>query len=75
MSLLLHEAELAKKMDTRLIERQMARGLLAREEVDQFVAHLPDETSNASWVTLEALEEEAPGHLSQQASAPPHSSH
>ena len=52
---LLNEASDAKKLDTRLIERNINRGLLTQAELAQSISSLPDDGENAEWVDLASL--------------------
>ncbi|OFZ69764.1 MAG: hypothetical protein A3K03_13515 [Bdellovibrionales bacterium RIFOXYD1_FULL_44_7] len=52
---LLQKAVEEKKFDSRIVERNVERGVLRAEDVNQFTNDLPDETENADWVTLESL--------------------
>jgi hypothetical protein len=52
---LLHEAVDKKKMDVRLVERNMARGVVTAAEVEQAVKALPDDSGNAEYVSIESL--------------------
>jgi hypothetical protein len=55
MALLLNEAVESKKMDTRLIERNVTKGLLSHEEVQSYTQQLPDESENADWISVDEL--------------------
>ena len=52
---LLHEAVDFKKMDVRLAERNVTRGVLTPEEMEKNFKKLPDDAANAEWVSLEQL--------------------
>jgi hypothetical protein len=52
---LLHEAVDKKKLDVRLLERNMARGVVTAAEVDQSIKALPDDAENAVYVSIEAI--------------------
>lgn len=52
---LLNEAVDVKKMDTRVVERNIARGVIPSQEVDKAVSALPDDAENAEYVSVEAL--------------------
>lgn len=56
---LLHEAVDVKKLDVRMVERNVARGVISAEEVDKAVKKLPDDADNAEYVSLETLAAEA----------------
>jgi hypothetical protein len=55
MALLLNEAVDSKKMDTRLVERNVAKGLLSSTEVQSYVSQLPDDSESADWVSIDEL--------------------
>ncbi len=52
---LLHEAVAAKKLDTRMVERNLARGVVTAQEADTHTKNLPDDAANAEYITLEAV--------------------
>jgi hypothetical protein len=52
---LLHEAVDAKKMDVRLVERNVLRGVLSQDDVEKNLKKLPDDAANAEYVNVEAL--------------------
>ena len=52
---LLHEAVDKKKMDVRLIERNVARGVISAADVDQNTKNLPDDADNAEYVSIQSL--------------------
>jgi len=52
---LLHEDVESKKYDIRVVERNVARGVITAADVDKNTQKLPDDAENADWVTLEAL--------------------
>ena len=52
---LLHEAVDKKKMDTRVVERNVARGVIRPEDVQKAVKDLPDDSANAEYVSIEDL--------------------
>ena len=52
---LLNESVEFKKLDTRLVERNIARGVLSHQEYLHFVDALPDDAENAEWVSVESL--------------------
>jgi hypothetical protein len=52
---LLHEAVDAKKMDVRLVERNVTRGILTQDDVEKNLKKLPDDGDNAEMVSIEAL--------------------
>jgi hypothetical protein len=52
---LLHEAVEKKKMDTRMVERNVNRGVISQADVDAAVKALPDDAENATWVAIDSL--------------------
>lgn len=52
---LLHEAVDFKKMDTRMVERNIARGIIAAEDVEKAAKKLPDDAENAEYVSVESF--------------------
>jgi hypothetical protein len=52
---LLHDAVGSKKMDVRMVERNLARGVLTQAEVDSATSQLPDDSENAEWISIESL--------------------
>ncbi len=52
---LLHEAFDEKKFDVRMIERNVARGVVTSDDVEKTTKKLPDDGENADWVSLETL--------------------
>lgn len=54
---LLHEASEEKKLDIRMIERNLSRGLLSQDEVEKQAKKLPDDSDNAQWSNPETLSE------------------
>lgn len=55
---LLHESVEFKKLDVRMVERNVARGVLSSEDVEKAIKKLPDDGENADWVSIEALADE-----------------
>ena len=52
---LLNEAVDSKKLDVRVVERNIQRGFVKPEEHTKFVSGLPDDTENAEYVNVETL--------------------
>lgn len=52
---LLHEAVEAKKMDVRLVERNVTRGVITSEDVEKNLKKLPDDADNADSISIESL--------------------
>jgi hypothetical protein len=55
---LLHESVDFKKLDVRMIERNVARGVISAEDVQKAASKLPDDAENAEWVSIESIEGE-----------------
>jgi len=43
----------SKLMDTRIVRRNVKRGLISQKEVDTHIKNLPDEKDNAEFVTID----------------------
>lgn len=52
---LLHDAVKEKKFDVRMVERNVARGVVTAEEAEKALASLPDDAENAETISLDAL--------------------
>ena len=52
---LLHEAVDQKKLDTRMVERNVARGVITQQELQQKISALPDDGENAEYVSIDSL--------------------
>lgn len=52
---LLDEAVEEKKFDTRMIERNLLRGVISEADVQSSIKNLPDDAENGSWVSIESL--------------------
>jgi hypothetical protein len=52
---LLHEATEAKKLDTRMVERNIARGRVDHEDLEKALKKLPDDAENAEYISLDTL--------------------
>jgi hypothetical protein len=55
---LLHESVDSKKLDVRMVERNIARGVIKADDLKQSLKTLPDDAENAEWVSLETLTHE-----------------
>lgn len=55
---LLDEAVESKKLDTRMVERNISRGVISIEQHQKSVESLPDDAELGEWVSLDSLEEE-----------------
>lgn len=58
---LLHEAVEKKKLDVRMVERNVNRGVLTQADVDQAVKALPDDSENALYISVESLANDLAG--------------
>ena len=56
---LLHDSVNSKKYDVRLVERNVARGLITAKELEEAVKNLPDDSENAQYVSIDTLENDA----------------
>ena len=52
---LLIEATESKKLDVRMIERNIDRGVLKPDDLKQAVQALPDDSENAEWISIAAI--------------------
>lgn len=52
---LLHEAVDSKKFDTRMVERNILRGVANKEDLDKVLKTLPDDAENAEFISVESL--------------------
>jgi hypothetical protein len=52
---LLHEAVEEKKLDVRVAERNITRGVTTADELQRALDKLPDDSDNAQWVNIESL--------------------
>ena len=52
---LLHEAVDSKKFDTRVVERNLERGLIQPKDVEKAIKELPDDSDNADYTDLNEL--------------------
>jgi hypothetical protein len=55
---LLHESVEFKMLDVRLIERNVARGVLTQDQVAKAQEQLPDDSENAEWVSIDSLSDD-----------------
>jgi len=54
--LLLSKALEDKKFDLRIIEKNLARGILQAQEQAKSVQQLPDDSASAEWVSLDDIQ-------------------
>ena len=52
---LLPDALESKKLDTRVVERNLVRGIIAQSDLDKSLKTLPDDSANAEYTNLEEL--------------------
>jgi len=52
---LLKDATEAKKFDTRVVERNLSRGVTKADDVEKIVRDLQDDSANAEYIAIEAL--------------------
>jgi hypothetical protein len=52
---LLHDSVDSKKLDTRMVERNLSRGVIAPKEVEDALKKLPDDAENAEYVEIASL--------------------
>jgi hypothetical protein len=55
---LLHEAIHEKKFDVRMLERNLVRNVVTDKEAKTFVESLPDDAENATFVSIDELNEQ-----------------
>ncbi len=55
---LLKDAVEEKKLDVRLLERNIERGVIAQKVALAAIANLPDDAANADWVSLESFSQD-----------------
>jgi hypothetical protein len=53
---LLHDSVKFKKLDVRLVERNISRGVLTQDEYNEAVVAMLDDAENAEWVSLDSLD-------------------
>jgi|GEM_PF-565126 len=71
---LLHKAFKAKKFDVRLLEKNVSRGILAVEDIEQDLSQLPDDAENADYTSIDSLANEGDSEVcaSEQISGQTH---
>ena len=52
---LLNEAVDAKKLDVRLVERNINRGVISQDDLEKSLKKLSDDSENAEWISIETL--------------------
>jgi hypothetical protein len=58
---LLHDSFDSKKFDTRMVERNVTRGVVTSQMVEDYVNSLPDDSENAEWISISSLEDDSAG--------------
>lgn len=66
---LLHESVDFKKLDVRMIERNVARGVISQDDVEKAMKKLPDDAENAEWVSIESIANDESGAQSGDTSS------
>lgn len=54
---LLNDSVDFKKLDVRLVERNVGRGVISQDDLDKAIKKLPDDEENAEWVSIDSLAE------------------
>ncbi len=54
---LLHESIQEKKFDTRMLDKNLVRNVVADKEVKAHLERLPDDSENATYVSIEELDD------------------
>lgn len=52
---LLHDSVERKRLDVRMVERNISRGVLSRDEFEKSMKKLPDDQENALWISIQSL--------------------
>lgn len=55
---LLNDAVESKKLDVRMVERNVSRGVVSADDVEKALKKLPDDEDNADWTSLDELTDE-----------------
>lgn len=55
---LLKDAFSHKRMDTRVVEKNISRGIIRAEDFEKELQSLPDDGENAEWVSIDELKAE-----------------
>jgi hypothetical protein len=55
---LLHEAIQDKKLDIRMLDKNLVRNVVSDKEVKQAIASMPDDAENASYISLDEIAEQ-----------------
>lgn len=54
---LLNQAIHEKKLDVRVIEKNLVRGLTSAQEYEKSLKELPDDSANAEWRNVDQIDE------------------
>jgi hypothetical protein len=54
---LLHDSIQEKKFDVRMLDKNLVRNVISDKEVKTHLEQLPDDAENASFITVEELEQ------------------
>jgi hypothetical protein len=54
---LLDEASNEKILDTRVVERNKAKGLITQEQYNKSLEKLPDDAANAEFLTIDQIQD------------------
>ena len=54
---LLHDSIISKKFDVRMLDKNLVRGVITDKEAKTQVEQLPDDSENASFVSLDEIAE------------------
>ena len=55
---LLHDSIISKKFDTRMLEKNLVRGMVSDKDVKAQVEQLPDDSANAIYINLDEIAEQ-----------------
>ncbi|MBS1959549.1 MAG: hypothetical protein JST80_08775 [Bdellovibrionales bacterium] len=55
---LLHEAIQEKKLDVRMLEKNLVRNVVTDKEAKTAIAALPDDSENAAYISLDEVSEQ-----------------
>jgi len=54
---LLHESIQEKKFDTRMLDKNLVRNVVADKDVKAHLEQLPDDSENAEYISIEELDD------------------
>lgn len=58
---LLHDAVEAKKLDVRVVERNLTRNMVTTDDIEKALKKLPDDADGADWVSIDSLMKDGEG--------------